>query len=370
MISTRAFAITKMKFKEKLRNMKSTAIVFVIPFVFMSIFGIVFGANSESITFDLAVIESDDVDYNNLRDVIYEIENETGDKLFKYTEFESFDEVETKVATGEYDLAIEWDGEAQSVISHVSEENTLSQLVSGIVRDIVDGYFQVESSRLQEQPVRVDVGTDDPTPYQFLVPGLLVYGIMILMPLAAGDFSNMIEKKQIFRYFTSKTGAVDIFTGYLIYLIAMAVIQLTLMFGVASMYGFEANGNPVFPLIVIGLPMILFTVGLGLVFGSMTKDSDAASNLGTMASIILGFLSGAFIGGIDSVLTLNIGDTVLKITDLIPSYHASEAMRDTLLYGADMAESTDRIAYLLVSSVIIFTVGVYLFKRNRLRALG
>lgn len=366
----KVFEITKMKLKYSVRNLKSTAIVFIIPIVFMSIFGLVFGRNANSISFDIAILSSSNQDYNQIASMIERISDEEEDLTINFIEAENYDKGKDLVVNNEANLLMNWDEASHEVQIYTKPQDQMSAVYTGILRQITDGYFQVESTKLVQKEIEIETEDSAITPYQILTPGLLVYGIMILMPLAASDFANITEKKEIFRFFTSKAKSRDILSGYFLYLTIFAIIQFLLMLYVATMFGFSASGSPFVPFLVIGVPMIFFTVGVGLLIGSTTENSEAASNLGTMVSLVLAFFSGTFISGIDTIFTFNIGENIIRLTDILPPYHATEAMKSMMLYGQPITAVLDRSLFLIVTSLIIFIIGVVLFKKNRLTRLG
>ena len=206
--------------------------------------------------------------------------------------------------------------------------------------------------QLQAEIPELGAGTTEITLFQFLAPGLIIYGIIIMVTKVAGDFTNLQEGGYIFRYFTASVTAVEVILGYFIYYVFIGFIQLLILFASAILFGMVARGS-IPAAMLVAMPAICFAVGLGLLIGSIVDRRDIAVNIGIMLSIVLGFLSGAFISS-TRILWL-------------PTTQAAEGIIRILLYGGSLADVQENILAVCVGSLLTLLAGVVLFHLRRLR---
>jgi len=365
-------AITKMKFKELIRTFKSSAIVFVLPIVFIGIFGIAFGGSINQISFDIAAVPDEDEKYTAFIEILDNLnKDDDSNSIFDVTIYDSRDNAindlknddvqgVVELVNGKYELTLNPTDQQSSIISSI-----FTSVVSGF-----EGFNQDDFLSINQVQLDSSDESSDYTVFQFQAAGLIIYGILILIPQVAFDFVKIIDKKDIFRYFTSKVTSIEIILGHFIYLFTIGAIQLVILYTTSIMFGFGPADNSIPALFIIGLPTVAFSIGVGMLIGAFIDNPDAATNLGSMLSIILGFFSGSFINQVDQILKFNIGGSEIALTDFIPSFHASEAMRSVMLFGNDLETITSDILFLLLASFVILAIGTLVFSYKKLRFIS
>jgi len=224
-----------------------------------------------------------------------------------------------------------------------------------VIREIAASYLGESTSYYTISAIDTGASTDL-SYFDYLVPGLIVYALLILIPGIAQDFTGITEKQYIFRYFTSKTQSWQLLFGTGIYQFSLVFIQLILAYLTAYFFGFRTEANLLLAF-VVAIPTGIFVVALGLLIGGLIKKMDTATNVGTMLSIVLGFFSGSFIVGIGQVLEFELFGTVLQFNDILPSKWASEALEIILINNGSLSDITNALLIILISE---FNVNIFL----------
>lgn len=365
------FAITIMKFKELVRNFKSSAIVFFLPIVFMGIFGIAFGSSATNITFKVGVIK--DLNANELLTFTNVLKNLKTDnsktKLFEIVEFKTEEEATSAIKESKISGIIKFINGKLELVTNPTDQQSfiLSNILTNIVLEennvSLGNFINLSSVEIPNSK------NNDFSIFQFQAAALIIYGILILIPQVAFDFVKINTKKDIFRYFTSKVSGLEIITGHFIYLMIVGFIQLFILYITSIIFGFKPVGDSILALLLIGLPTVSFAIGIGMLIGAFSKNSDAATNLGSVLSIILGFLSGSFINNVDQLFKINLGDLSFSISQLIPSYYASEALRKVMLFGNNINSIVPEFLIIILISGVIFILSAITFNKRQLKKL-
>jgi ABC-type multidrug transport system permease subunit len=116
--------------------------------------------------------------------------------------------------------------------------------------------------------------------------------------------------------------------------------------------------------LLVSIPTNLFVVGLGLVIASSFKNDNLAANIGTLASVILGFLSGAFLNFPDIKVFGSI-----SLTSLIPSTYATEAFRKVLQFNKGLPDIIPELTVLTTSAIVLILIGSWAYNKFQLKNL-
>jgi ABC-2 type transport system permease protein len=356
-------------FKSLARNLKSAGIMFILPIVFMGIFAVAFGSGGDT-RLAIGLVEADVSYYEQYEEVITELRSGDG-------------EGESEGDEGSLVFGVEVFSDQESAEEFVTERDGILYVVptedgvevygeqtgveysaaASILQSVTAQFFQADTSYFQEQAL--DAQSQDFEVFTFLVPGLIVYGILILIPGIAQNFTDITEKRYIFRYFTSRASAIDIIGGSLIYQLVLALIQVVILYLTATMFGFEAEGNLLLALLV-AVPTGVFVVGLGLLIGAFVRRTEAATNIGTIVSIILGFFSGSFIYGISRILEFEIFGQKLAFNDILPTKHATDALTEILIDAKGFSAITDELLIISISAILVLLLGVISYNKTQL----
>jgi ABC-2 type transport system permease protein len=363
-----ALQIAKKNFIEFFRDFKSSAIVVIMPIMMFAVFGFIFKGDTSTMQFSVGYIADNSPTYQTLVNIIKELKNsDERITLFDLKEYTDFNEAKETIIVNKNTLVFRWK-EPQGLIITGDSRNPYFGASFGIISKITNEFFQINESIIEQESLNADVENKF-TVFDMLVPGLIVYGLLILIPHTAGLVTEMREKGYLIRYYLSKTSSFDIIMGYTLSQMALALIQTILLFYVAQAFGFKPIGN-LLDATVIALLTNLFIIGIGLLIGSFVKTSNNAANVGTIISVILGFMSGSFIVGIETVTKIGeIGGRMISFNQIFASTFATQGLSQILLYGKKLTDIGFEITALTISSIIVLSAGIYFFNKFQLKRL-
>jgi len=361
--------IFKKNILETIRAFGEVAIVLVLPIVFMAIFGFVFGDtfSDSEIKMDIFLtpqyIEEShyiDIFKSTLKEITYEQDNEKK-QMFVY-EIKDFE----KNFENSKDLVKSHDLDGILLISSPTEIEAIGD-VSGSKFNTLTSVL--ENSLQQTKPIlsiTAVTSEDLTTPFDFIAPGLIIYGMLIMIPQITTQIVREIETKRLARLIPTQMSSFDLFSGVFLFEIIFGFIQLTLLFGTAKILGYDTSGSMILGF-AIGILTLFFVIGIGLLISAFSKTEQTANSTGVMISVILGFLSGSFL----QLPRVEIGTffgQVRQVWEILPSYHATQALQQVLTYGKGVEDIWQNLVYIFVSGIVFFVIGLILFAKKQLQA--
>lgn len=205
------------------------------------------------------------------------------------------------------------------------------------------------------------------TTFEYIAPGLMVFAVLNLAPQAAAILARESEQRTLERLRLTRMRGVDLLSGVALAEMAVAVVSVALMFAAAYAFGFRSEGN-VLVAVVVALITALAVLGVGMIISAFATKQQDAANLGVVFSVPASFLSGAFFP-IPPVILFETSRRAFQLYDLLPTTHATRALRNVLTTGGGFADVQFEIVAMLVLSAIYFAVGAALYSRRRLRAV-
>lgn len=365
-----ALAIAKKNFIEFFRNFKSNFIVIVLPIFFFAIFAFIFNRDNGSITFPIAVINQQQMAESNqiIIEQLQDLSNTDNASLFITKDFADIESAKNAVLDKSYILYI---SEKESLGLDIAgdQRNLYYNSAASIITEVANKVNNINSDLITKVSIESN-SRDEFSGFDYLVPGLIVYGLLIMIPYNTGLLTELVATKKIFRVFLSYATGKDIILGYIISQTALALFQTFLLFLVAKMWGFETNAN-LLSVLIISIPTNLFIIGSSLLIGGFVKDVNNAVNVGTIASVILGFMSGSFIVGIENIT--RIGEFMgrqFSLNQIFPSTFATQAWSQLLLYNKNLTDISFELIALTLSSIIILIVGIIVYNKKQLNRIS
>jgi ABC-2 type transport system permease protein len=249
---------------------------------------------------------------------------------------------------------------------------------SSIVGSILRGYTETTTLRVRQvvgsslpggpAPIRgtivqgafVSMGeTEDLVAFDFIAPGLLVFGLMMATMFVTATLSMEVENNTLDRLRLTKMKALDMMGGETLRWMVIGLVQVLVLFTAVVLVGTHFAGTPGETLpyaIIIGLSVMLASVALGLVISSFVDDPEQSSNLATLVVVPLSFLTGAFF------------DLQLPGIEYLPWSQASTAMRQLLVYN-DLGAAMGNTAICILGGLVLFAAGALIFHYKRLRGV-
>ena len=212
-------------------------------------------------------------------------------------------------------------------------------------------------------------GTGSGTMFDAVVPGLIVFTLLLQMSIVASSIVRDIETGMLDRLKLSKIRAFDQLSGTFLAWTLITVGQIILLIIVALAFGYHYQGgfSALGLAVLIGMIAGMASISMALVIASFAKNDVQAMLLGAMIATPLGFMAGAFLPLPQQVLAEFAGQTYIT-WDVLPWTWAVTALRSVLTYGSGLsADVVFDIAWLIFLTAVLFVLGVAIYSRTRLR---
>ena len=191
-----------------------------------------------------------------------------------------------------------------------------------------------------------------------LTPGITVFGLSFMTLFSATLIAKDRESALLQRLYTTPLTGVDFIIGYMLPLLPIAIGQAAICFLFAIPLGLTVNTNVIYAIIGI-IPMAVFNIALGLLFGSVLGVKQVGGICGALLTNLSAWLSGTWFD-----LTL-VGGMFQKIAYALPFVHAFELERAVLI--GDFSEIGIHLAWVLAYTAAALIAAVLLFLRQMKR---
>ena len=188
-----------------------------------------------------------------------------------------------------------------------------------------------------------------------LAPGITVFGLSFMALFAATLLARDRESAFLQRLYTTPLTGADFILGYLLPLLPMALGQTLVCYLAAIPLGLEISVNILFGVLGI-LPMAVFYISLGLLFGSLLGVKQVGGICGALLTNLSAWLSGVWFD-----LKL-VGGFFEKLANALPFVHAVELER--ALCRGDFALAAEHLLPIFLYSVLITGAAVCCFLRQ------
>lgn len=148
-----------------------------------------------------------------------------------------------------------------------------------------------------------------------LTPGISVFGLSFMTMFSAMLIAKDRESAFLQRLYTTPMTASDFILGYALPIIPISLAQCLICYITAFFLGLKITINVFFAILMI-IPIALFNISLGLLFGSILNTKQVGGFCGALLTNLTGWLSGIWFD-----LEL-IGGTFKQISYCLPFVHA------------------------------------------------
>ncbi len=236
-------------------------------------------------------------------------------------------------------------------------------LLDGAISRFVDrAAGRPEVIRLVEEPL---AAAGPQSEFDLYAPGMIVFALLMLVPQTAMLVSRELRWKTLRRLRLSTLTTRDFLGGISLAQLAVAVVQVLLVFAAALAMGFHQQGSLLLA-IVVGLAISLSAIGQGLLVACFVENDSQAANVGSTFTMLQVFLSGAFFQ-FPPITLFTLAGHQIDLFDVLPASHGFLALQQVLSYGAGLPEIAFRLAATFVLSALYFAAGVVIFRRLQMR---
>jgi ABC-2 type transport system permease protein len=361
----RFWELCRRNLKETYRDPLALGFLLVFPLLFMLLFGLAFGGDTAS-TFPIGVIDNDHSQISQA----FADEKLAEVPVFELSTYDDTTDAEKDLQFGELSayitiprgfgqqVAQKWQGEETDVILQMTYDEsdiTISEQIISIVNTVTRSFARIEVPvTVNANPIHIET---EITFIDFMGPGIIIFGLLILIPTSARVMVRDKEKGFLSRLLTTPARPLDFLSGYSLCLVAIAIAQIILFMAAAYGFGVDIVGSLWLAFLVFFLAG-LSSIGIGMVVASLSKSENQAEPLCWLFAMPLAMLSGCW-------FSIELLPSYLRdIASAFPYAHAIEASRGVLIRGVGMEGIGTDFLFLVGWAVGIFIIGTFLFRRS------
>lgn len=191
-----------------------------------------------------------------------------------------------------------------------------------------------------------------------LTPGITIFGLSFMTLFAATLLAKDRESALLQRLYTTPLTAVDFILGYMLPILPIAVGQSIVCYITGILLGLSFTITIVYAILFM-LPISLFFIALGLLFGSILGTKQVGGICGALLTNLTAWLSGVWFD-----LHL-VGGAFEKIANVLPFVHAVELERAVL--SGNYSGIASHLLWVLAYTVITLSASILLFLRQMKR---
>lgn len=207
-------------------------------------------------------------------------------------------------------------------------------------------------------------GTGNLNDFQIGVPGVLVFGIIFGILYMAILLVREMNGGMFQRLRLANISGVNLLGGISLSQLVVYFIQVILTVLTAHLCGLRTNGSYLL-LGFFALSLSLTAIGCGMITACFSKSDGEATNLSMLFILPLVFFSGAMYP-MPPIELFRVAGHTFFLADILPTSYATDAIRRIMVYGDGLTTLWPALFWMLVESVILFTLGVCLFQRFRI----
>ncbi len=361
----RLLALASRALKETYRDPLALGFLLGFPLVFMLLFGAIF-SGEEVPSYAIGVIDEDNtmmsqafVDQALAEVPVLEVttydDTDTALKDLKFGDLKAYIVIPSGFGQ---QVSQNWQGSKADITLNMTYDESdvmVSEQLITIINEVTRAFAQIEV------PVTVDalpIHVENKIDYiDFIGPGIITFGLLILIPTSARTIVRDKEKGFLARLLTTPARPVDFILGYSLSNVAITIAQIIIfMFG-AWLMGMDIIGNLYLAFLIFFLTG-LCSVGIGMVIASLSKSENQAEPLAWLFSMPLAMLSGCW-------FSIELMPSYIRaVAFAFPYAHTIDASRGVLIRGVGLEAVGTDFLFLIGWAVVIFVIGIILFRRS------
>lgn len=188
-----------------------------------------------------------------------------------------------------------------------------------------------------------------------LAPGMTVFGLAFMTLFSASLIAKDRESALLMRLYATPMTAMDFILGYTLPVLPIALAQSIFCFAIGILLGMKITVNILYGALCI-IPIALFFIGLGLLFGSVLNQKQAGGICGALLTNLTAWLSGIWFD-----LEL-VGGTFKAIANVLPFYHGVEL--EKAVFAGDFDSILPHLLWVSGYAVLSVVISVALFLKQ------
>ena len=348
----------------------------LFPIVLTGAFGLAFGSfgrMSNEITFAIGIVDNDRTQWAE-----YFIGNISENALFIDSRYENQEIALQDLRQGKIDaliiipnnfhISIEsfWDQPNNASAWKIAELElfvdqgsfTGINAIPPSIQQVLQKTLHGEQVTTAPQPVYIgtpsQVSVEHYTQFDYMAPGMFAFAAIFLTLIVAEGFTEERMKGILRRIQLTPTSPGDIVLSNIVANMIIAVLQVTLIFLISGVMGFNPQGGLIG--VIVAFTFVSFlafcNVGFGLIAASLAKTSGAATSI-SFAFILPQMFLGTFM------------PVPREFGQLVPSYYVTDGLTSILLRGAPVTSQTILmdLGIIVGFCVVITAFGIIIFAK-------
>ena len=232
---------------------------------------------------------------------------------------------------------------------------------------LLDSFFHRYIERIEGRPATVRIVTRPITPaspeteFDLYAPGMMVFALLMIIPQTAMLVAREVRWKTLRRLQITRLKPWELLGGISLAQLVVAAVQVVIVLASALALGFNNQGSIGLAL-VVGMAICVSAIGQGLIAACFSENDSQAANVGSTATMLQVFLSGAFYQ-LPPITLFTLAGHQIDLFDVFPATHGFLALQQVLSYGAGLSEIGFRLGALALLSTVYFAIGVVIFRR-------
>jgi ABC-2 type transport system permease protein len=249
-------------------------------------------------------------------------------------------------------------GQATEIVINITYDESdllVSEQIISSINAAARAFAQIEIPlSINANPINIET---EITNMDFIAPGIIIFGLMIMIPTSARIMLRDKENRFLYRLLTTPARPWEFITGYSLGMAAIAVVQIITFILLGWLFGMDIVGS-----IVLAFGVFLLTaicsIGLGMIVASLTKSENQGESLSWLFSIPLALISGVWFSA------EFMPEYIVVIAKAFPFIHAVDAARAVITRGVGFEAISGDVFFLVGWAVGIFILGIILFGRT------
>jgi ABC-2 type transport system permease protein len=247
-------------------------------------------------------------------------------------------------------------GKPVNVTVYGNPSQSSSAIVSGTVSGVINGFNLAHARALPIIGMTQTTASAQVTKYiDFLVPGLVGFSILVSPMFSLVNISSEYKRIKLFKQLSlTPLTKIEWLASKVLFYILLSAASFLLMVAVGVLaFGAHIVLSPwLIPFIMLG-PM--FFSSLGMLVGTISKNTETASVVGNIVTFPMMFLSGTF-------FPITLMPTYLQyVAHVLPLFYIIDGLNGVMVY-TNYAQATIDLGVITIITIIAFVAAARLFK--------
>jgi len=357
--------LAKRNLKETYRDRLALGFLLGFPLVFMVVMGAAFGGETTP-NLPIGVIDNDHTPVSQA----FTDEALSGVEALKVSTYDDTTKALKDLKFGDLRAYIvipqgfgeqvskNWQGKETNIILNITYDESdimTSEQIISIINAVTRSFAHIEIPvTINANPIHIET---EITFFDFMGPGIIIFGLLIMIPTSARIMVSDKEKGFLSRLLTTPARPVDFISGYSLCLVVIAIVQIIIFIATARGFGMDIVGS-LWLAFLIFLLTGLSSIGIGMVVASLSKSENQAEPLCWLFAMPLAMLSGCW-------FSIELLPSYLRtVAYAFPYAHAIDASRGVLIRGVGLEGISNDLLFLVGWAAVIFAIGIFLFRRS------